>query len=142
LLEQQRNFILHTKKDAAKVDVQNAVPLLLFEFRYRCVSLFDACVVEGKIQPPERLHRLVQSRLDVFASRHIALDGERMPAFFLDKARRFLAALFRNVRNRHARAFARKRQRRSTSDAASCSGNKRDTTRIKFNLLHCHLVLY
>src|SRR5207249_11137853 len=41
LLEQQWDFILHAKKDAAKVDVQNPVPLLLFEFRYCCVSLFD-----------------------------------------------------------------------------------------------------
>ena len=94
--------------------------------RRAVIRLFDAGVVEGEVQAPERFDRLVQRRLHVLGPRHIASDGERPPAGLLDHAGRFLVALFRNVGDHHAGALARECQRRSAADAVRCPGYKGD----------------
>ena len=55
LLEDQRDLVLHAQEDAAQVDVDDPVPLLLVVVggRSRLLRL-DAGVVEGEVQPPER----------------------------------------------------------------------------------------
>src|SRR5256886_14408345 len=66
LLEDQRDLILHAQEYAAEIYVEDPVPLLLVQFRGRCQCLlFHAGVVEGEVQPPERLDGLVQGRLHV-----------------------------------------------------------------------------
>src|SRR5207244_2911845 len=62
----------------------------------------------------------------VLAPRHVAPDGERPPALFLDHAGRFLVALFRHVGDHHAGTLASERQRRCTADAARGPGHERD----------------
>src|SRR5438128_3723536 len=82
--------------------------------------------VEGDIQPPKGFDGLVQGRPHVLAPRHVAPDGERPPALFLDHAGRFLVALFRHVGDHHAGTLASERQRRCTADAARGPGHERD----------------
>ncbi len=95
LLEERRDLVLHAQENAAEVDVDNAVPLLLLVLRGRnCLPRLDARVVEGEVQPPESLNGLVQRSLHLLGPRHIAPDGDRPTAEFFDRACCFLIALF------------------------------------------------
>src|SRR5207248_10915042 len=54
LLEHQRDLVLHAQEDAAKVDVDDPVPLLLVVVRSRRrLSRLDAGVVKCEVEPPE-----------------------------------------------------------------------------------------
>src|SRR6059036_4072598 len=86
LLEHQRNLVFHAQKDAAEIDTDDAVPFLLGDFGSGRDWLFNACVVEGKVESPERFERLVQRGFHVLRPRHVAPDRERAPAEFLDHA--------------------------------------------------------
>src|SRR5262249_12290403 len=117
-------------EDAAVVGVDDPVPIRLVVLRGRsCLRRQDPRIVEGEVQPPERLDGLVQSRLHVLGPRHVAPDGERPPALFLDHADRFLVALFRHVSHHHAGTLARERQRRRAADAARCPSHESDLPR-------------
>ena len=66
LLEDQRNLVLHAQEDAAQVDVDDPVPLLLVVVGGRSrLPRLDAGVVEGEVQPAKGFDRLVQRRLHV-----------------------------------------------------------------------------
>jgi hypothetical protein len=101
--------MLHAKKDAAKVGVDDPVPLLLREFPGGCFLLFDTCIIEGDVKTSEGLDGPVQNTSHILGPRHVAPDGKCPSAEFLDHARRFLTALFRNVGGHHAGALARER---------------------------------
>ncbi len=130
LLEDQRNLVLHAQEDAAEVDVDDPVPLLLVVLRGRSrLPRLDARVVEGEVQPPESLNGLGQGRLHVLGPRHVAPDGERPPALLLDQAGRLLVALLGHVGGHHAGPLAGERQRRRAADAARGPGHERDLSR-------------
>src|SRR5437660_4996363 len=113
LLEDQGDLILHAQEDAAEIDVEDPVPLLLVQFRGRCqFLLFDAGVVEGEVQPPEHLNGLFQGRPHVLGPRHVAPDGERPAALLLDHANRLLVARLGHIGDHHAGPLAGERQRR------------------------------
>src|SRR5215217_6580888 len=142
LLEHQRNLVLHAQEHAAEVDGDGPVPLLLRDVAHRLDLVFHAGVVEGDVQPPERFDGLVQGRLHVLASRHVAGDGESALAEFFDPARRVPNALFRDVGDDHAGALACERQRRGAADATACTGYERDLSRGASVLISCHVLLY
>ena len=125
LLEHQRDFVLHAQEHAAEVDADDPVPLLLGEIGRSRDRLFDAGVVEGEVEAPECLDRLVESSPHVVGPRHVAPDGERAPAEFFDHAGCFLIPPFGNITHHHARALAGKRQRRRTADAGRRAGEER-----------------
>jgi hypothetical protein len=82
--------------------------------------------VEREVESPERFDARVQRPSHVVASRHVALDGERIAADFADHVRCFLIALFRHVRDGHARALAGECQRRRTANAVRRAGHECD----------------
>ena len=110
--------------------------------RFTRTILFGAGVVEGEIEASERFDPLVQSNLDVLGPRHIAPDGERPPAEFLDHACRFLIAPFRNVGDHYVGAFAGERQRGSAANAVRYPGYKGDLPRKPAILAWHYLLLF
>src|SRR5438309_2033556 len=126
LVEHQWDFVLHAQKNAAKINVNNSVPLLFRDVCHGLDGVFDTRIVEREIQPPERLDGRVQGLPYVLVPRHVTSEGERMPAEILDHAGCFLIILFGNVSHYHARALAGKRQRRRAADAVRCTGHERD----------------
>src|SRR5688572_24492869 len=71
--------------------ISTTVPLLFEIGRWRD-RLFYAGGVEGEVEAPEGLDRLLQRGLHIVVPRHIAFDRERAPAGLLDHACRFLVA--------------------------------------------------
>jgi hypothetical protein len=61
--------------------------------RLTATRLLDTRVVEGDVQPAERLHRGLQRGLDVVAARDVAGHGERPAAPLLDHAGRLSVSL-------------------------------------------------
>src|SRR5262249_39811907 len=59
--------LLHAKKDAAEVDVDNPVPLLFSDICCGLEGVFDTGVVEGEVQPAEGFDGRVQRPLYVLA---------------------------------------------------------------------------
>jgi len=130
LLEDQRDLVLHAQEYAAEVDVDDPVPLLLVVVcGWSRRPRLDARVVEGEVQPPEGFGGLGEGRLHVLGPRHVAADGERPPALFLNHADRFLVALFRHIGSHHAGPLSRERQRRRAADAARGPGHERNLSR-------------
>src|SRR5439155_23617112 len=108
------------RKTPREVDLDDPVPLLQVVVRGRSrLPRLNARVIEGEIQAPEGFDGLVQSRLYVPGPCHVAPDGERPAALFLDHAGRSLVILFGNVGHHHARSFTSKRHRSRTTDAAA-----------------------
>ena len=68
----------------------------------------------------------VSRQLYVLGPAHVAPNGERPPALFLNHVGRLLVALFRHVGDDHAGALARERHRRGAADAVRCSGYERN----------------
>ena len=124
LLEQQRNLVLHAQEHATEVDIDDPVPVCFRELGHRLNRLFDAGVVEGEVEAPERLDGPVQRTFHLFGPCHVAPDAERAPAVFFDQARGFPEVRFRNVGHRHVSAYARKGQRRRAANAAPGPGDK------------------
>jgi hypothetical protein len=60
----------------------------------------------------------------VFTIAHVAPDGERAPAGFLDHAGGFAVALVRDVGDDDARALVREGQRGGAADAARRTGHE------------------
>jgi hypothetical protein len=77
----------------------------------------------------ERLNRLIQRCPYVRGTRHVASEGQRLPAEFFNRAGRFLVALFGHVGDHHAGARACERQRRSAADSAVRTGHERNLAR-------------
>src|SRR5436190_24075255 len=69
LPEHQRNLVFHAQKDAAEIDTDDAVPFLLGDFGSGRDWLFNTCVVEGKVESPERFERFVQRGFHVLRPR-------------------------------------------------------------------------
>src|SRR5439155_27011408 len=63
LLEHQRNLVFQAQEHTAKIDADDPVPLLLGDFGSGRDWLFNACVVEGKVEAAELLKSSVQSSL-------------------------------------------------------------------------------
>jgi hypothetical protein len=141
LLEHQGNFVLHAKKDATKVSVDDPVPHLLREFRSGCFLLFDTCIVEGDVKTSEGLDGPVQNTSHIPGLRHVAPDGKCSSAEFLDHVRRFPVALLRRVGDHHAGALACERQRRRTADATLRPGYERNLSLVASVLIRCHVLL-
>jgi hypothetical protein len=141
LLEQQGNLVLHAKEHAAEIDIDDPVPLLFREFGRRRDRLFYAGVVEGEVEAPEGLDRLLQRGLHIVVPRHIAFDRERAPAGLLDHACRFLVAMFRKVGRHHTGALARESQRRRAADAVGRPGYERNLPCETFIVVRHRLLL-
>ena len=142
LLEDQRDLVLHAQEHAAEVDVDDPVPLLLVVVRGRGRLLrLDAGVVEGEVQPPERLDRLRQGRLHVLGPRHVAPHGDRPPALLLDQAGRLPVALLGHVGGHHAGPLAGERQRRRAADAVRGPGHERHLSCEAPIRIRCHFLL-
>src|SRR5436190_1831925 len=61
LLEHQRDLVLHAQEDAAKVDVDDPVPLFLLVIRSRGrLSRLDAGIIKCAVEPPESCGGLFQ----------------------------------------------------------------------------------
>ena len=88
--------------------------------------LFDAGVVEGEVQAPERVDRLVERRLHVLGPGDVASHGERPPAgSSIMRAVSWLPCSDTSATTTLG-ALARERQRRRASDAAARTGDERD----------------
>src|SRR5438128_579285 len=126
LLEDQRNLVFHAQKNAAEIDTDDAIPFLLGDFGSGRDWLFNACVVEGKVEASERFERLVQRGLYVLGSRDVAPDGECATAKILDQTNRLLDARFGDVGDHHASALARERHCCRATNAARSAGYECD----------------
>jgi hypothetical protein len=60
--------------------------------------VLEAGVVEGHVEAPERVDRLLQRGLHVLRRRHVAAHGQRSPAGLLDHAGRLLTGCARSSR--------------------------------------------
>ena len=124
--EHERDLMLHAQKDAAKVDVDDPVPLLLVVVGgWSRLLRLDARVVEGEVQPSESLARLLERGLHAVGLCDVAPDRQCAAALLLDQARRFLIALLGDVTNYHACACARKGQSGRATNTATSSSDKR-----------------
>jgi hypothetical protein len=126
LHQHQGDLVSHAKEHAPEVDADDPVPLLLLEIGCRRERLFDARIVEGEVEAPESPDRLLQGGPYIVILRHIAPDGERVASCLFDHARRFLAAVFRNVGNHDTGSLAGESQRGSSSDAVGSPGYERN----------------
>jgi hypothetical protein len=141
LLEDKRNLVLHAQEHAAEINVDDPVPLVLLVVR-GCSRLpgFDAGVVKGEVQSPESLNGFGQGSLHVIGPRHVAPDGDRPPAFFLDEPGSFLVALLEYVGHHHAGTLTPECQRRGATDATRCAGHERDLSHVTL-FDACHAIL-
>jgi hypothetical protein len=98
--------VLHAQEHAAKVDVEDSIPLLFVVIRgRRRLPRFDARVVEGEVQTAEPLSGLREGRVDVLGTGDVTPDGKRPPALRFDQAGRLPVALLGHVGGDHARPF-------------------------------------
>jgi hypothetical protein len=77
LLVHQGDLVFHAQEHAAEVHAHDPVPFLGREIGSRRYRLFGASVVEGEVEPPKRIDRLVQRSLNILGPSHVAPDGER-----------------------------------------------------------------
>jgi hypothetical protein len=74
LVEHQRDLVLHAQEHTAEVDGDHPVPFVIGEIGRGRYRLFDARVVEGGVDTPERFDRLIHCSLHVVALGHVARD--------------------------------------------------------------------
>jgi hypothetical protein len=77
LFQHQGDLVFHAQKYAAKINVDDPLPFFLTDVRRGRERLFDAGVVEGEIQSPEGLDRLLKCGLYLLG--RATLHGRRSP---------------------------------------------------------------
>jgi hypothetical protein len=130
-------------RNTPRVGADDPLPLFLREIGRRRHRLFTSGVVEGEVQATERFDRLVDRSLHVLGPRHVAGDGDRPSAEFLDHAGSFLIAFAGDVGDHDAGALASEGQGGGAADAARGTGHERDLACEASVLIRhsCHLLL-
>ncbi|MDF2977597.1 MAG: hypothetical protein K0S40_2325 [Actinomycetospora sp.] len=85
--QHQLDLAPHGQEDAAEVDRDEPVELVVGDLDDRLAGLLDAGVVDRDVEPPEALDHGRERGVDVLGARHVATQGEGLPAVRLDPSR-------------------------------------------------------
>src|SRR5438067_9525721 len=141
-LRNKWDFVLHAEEHAAKVDVDDPVPLLVVVLRGRSwLPRLDTSVVESEVEPAESLNCLGHRLLYILGPRHVTPNRHCARALFFYQAGRFLVVVLGHIGGHHAGALAGECQRRCTSDAAGGPGHEGDFPAEASVSIRCHFVL-
>ena len=123
-LQHGGDLLLHAQEHAAQVHGHQAVPLVFGHVDDRLHRLFDARIVEGEIEPAERLDRLRDGGFDFVGAGHVTDQCNRLPADFADELCCLFHLLGQMADDRDARAALGERQSGHSPDPAAASGDE------------------
>ena len=120
--------MLHADEGAAQVDVENAVPFVQLDLGDRRRLVLDASVVEGDVEPAERLDSARHRRLDLLRLRYVAGNDKHIATRVPDGIGGVAQRIVGTVKNGDASAFGGERDGRGASYATGRAGDESDFT--------------
>src|SRR5438105_5810783 len=126
VVEHERDLVLHTQEDTPQVGGDDAFPFRFRDVGDARVALFDSGVVEGDVDPAERVDRTLQGCADLVAAGDVAADGHHVPADLFDGLNGVTAVFLGQVGRDDAGAFTCERDSRRAADAIAGAGDEDD----------------